>query len=248
VSRRVWIAGASYGIGAALARRLAEAGDEVIASARSKDKLEALATESGGRITAAPLDVTDRDAVLGLVERIEEDRGAIDLAILNAGSHHPVKARDFKAEELRALTELNLMGTAHGLEALMPRMIGRGAGHIAVVASVAGYRGLPTAAYYGATKAAVINMTEALRFDLTEAGVKLQLIDPGFVETPLTAKNDFPMPFIIKAEDAARRIEKGLLSSRFEIVFPRRMMVAMKLLRLLPYRLFFPLMARSTGK
>jgi NAD(P)-dependent dehydrogenase (short-subunit alcohol dehydrogenase family) len=245
---RVWITGASLGIGEALARRLAQDGADVIASARSADRLAALAAASGGRIVAEPLDVTDHAAVLAAVNRIEAERGPIDVAVLNAGSHQPVTAAEFTADGLRRLMELNVFGVASCLEALMPRMIARGRGRIAVVASVAGYRGLPTSAYYGATKAALINLAESLKFDLDRAGVTLQLIDPGFVRTPLTDKNDFPMPFLITAELAADRIAQGLKSGRFEIAFPSPFVLMLKLLRILPYALYFPLVGRGTRK
>jgi NAD(P)-dependent dehydrogenase (short-subunit alcohol dehydrogenase family) len=245
---RVWITGASMGIGEALARRLAQDGAQVIASARSADRLAAVAAASGGRIVAEPLDVTDHAAVLAAVERIEAERGPIDVAVLNAGSHQPVTAAEFTADGLRRLMELNVFGVASCLEALMPRMIARGRGRIAVVASVAGYRGLPTSAYYGATKAALINLAESLKFDLDRAGVTLQLIDPGFVRTPLTDKNDFPMPFLITAELAADRIAQGLKSGRFEIAFPSPFVLMLKLLRILPYALYFPLVGRGTWK
>jgi NAD(P)-dependent dehydrogenase (short-subunit alcohol dehydrogenase family) len=244
---RVWITGASMGIGEALALRLARDGAEVVASARSADKLAALAGSVGGRIVAWPLDITDHAAVRDAVARIEAERGPIDVAVLNAGTHRPVAAADFTAQGLRELMEINVMGTAACLEALMPRMIARGRGRIAVVASVAGYRGLPTSAYYGATKAALINLTESLKFDLDRAGVTIQLVDPGFVKTPLTDQNDFPMPFLIGADVAADRIAAGLRSSRFEIAFPRAFVAILKLLRLLPYRVYFPLVGRSTG-
>jgi short-subunit dehydrogenase len=245
-AERVWITGASMGIGEALARRLARDGAEVVASARSAEKLAALAAEDADLIVAWPLDITDHAAVREAVERIEAERGPIDVAVLNAGTHQPVSAAEFTAEGLRALMEINVMGTAACLEALMPRMIARGKGRIAVVASVAGYRGLPTSAYYGATKAALINLTESLKFDLDRAGVSIQLIDPGFVKTPLTDKNEFPMPFLITAELAAERIASGLRSRRFEIAFPRVFVMILKLLRLLPYALYFPLVGRGT--
>ena len=236
------------GIGEALARRLARDGAEVVASARSADRLAALATEGVGRIVPWPLDITDHAAVATAVARIEAERGPIDVAVLNAGTHRPVSAADFTAQGLRELMEINVMGTAACLEALMPRMIARGQGRIAVVASVAGYRGLPTSAYYGATKAALINLTESLKFDLDRAGVTIQLIDPGFVKTPLTDRNEFPMPFLISADVAADRIARGLRGKGFEIAFPRAFVWILKLLRLLPYRLYFPLVGRTTGK
>lgn len=245
----VWIVGASYGIGAALALRLARDGRRVIASARSTDKLALVAAQAeAGRVVPWPLDVTDRAAVRAAVPAIEAAHGPLAIAVLNAGTHQPVSAAEFTAEGLRRIVELNLFGVANALEAIMPAMISRGSGRIAVVASVAGYRGLPTAAYYGASKAAVINMVESLKFDLDRAGVTLQLVDPGFVETPLTAKNEFAMPFLISAEEAAERIARGLRGRSFEIAFPRRFVALMKLLRLLPYALYFPLVARGTRR
>lgn len=245
---RVWVVGASYGIGAALARHLASDGHEVWASARSADKLEAMARESGGRIHALPLDVTDKTSTQAAHEAIEAAGGPPDIVVLNAGSHQPVDARDFKAEELRRLIELNIMGVANGIEVVLPGMIARNRGRLAVVASVAGYSGLPTSAYYGCTKGGVINMVESLAFDLRKTGVKLQLINPGFVKTPLTDKNEFEMPFLVSAEDAAESIAKGLASNRFEIAFPRVFVLILKALRMLPYRLYFALVGRGTSK
>lgn len=248
MSERVWIVGASYGIGAALAERLAEDGKTVWASARSRDKLEALAAKHPDRLHALPLDVTDKDAVRAALAAIEAEAGPPDIVVLNAGSHHPVAAKDFKADELRKLIELNVMGVANGIEVVLPGMLERNAGRLAVVASVAGYAGLPTSAYYGCSKGGLINMIESLNFDLRRTGVKLQLVNPGFVKTPLTDKNDFAMPFLIPAEEAARMIARGLKSDRFEIAFPTAFVLILKLLRMLPYRLYFPLVGRSTGK
>ena len=238
----VWITGASSGIGRALALRLAGQGRLVVASARSADKLEALAAESeplSGGIVAWPLDVTDAEAVGQAVPAIEAAHGAIVQAVLNAGSHQPMAAREFSSAALRKLVELNVFGAAHCLEALMPRMLERRAGRIAVVASVAGYCGLPTAGAYALTKGGLIKLCEALRPELAEAGVVLQVVNPGFVKTPLTDRNDFDMPFLMEVEDAARAFAKGLESDRFEIVFPAAMHWSMRLLRFLPYGLFF---------
>lgn len=248
MAERVWIIGASYGIGRALALELAGRGDTVIASARSADKLVSLEEQGAGRIRAMPLDVTDHAAVQEAMAAIEAEHGGLDTAVLNAGTHRPTSARSFKASELRVLVELNLMGTANALEAVMPGMIRRRGGRIAIVASLVGYRGLPTAAYYGASKAALINMAESLRFDLEAAGVRLQLVNPGFVRTPLTDRNDFPMPFLISAEEAARHIARGLAGDRFEIPFPWQLVWMMKLARLLPYALYFPMVGRRTRR
>lgn len=245
---RVWIVGASYGIGAALAERLAEDGREVWASARSADKLEALAAKHPGRIHPLPLDVTDKPALAAALAAIEAAGGPPDTVVLNAGTHQPVAAKDFKAADLRKLLELNVMGVANGIEVVLPGMLARNAGRLAVVASVAGYAGLPTSAYYGCSKGGLINMIESLAFDLRRTGVKLQLINPGFVKTPLTDKNEFAMPFLVSAEEAARVIARGLGSDRFEIAFPTAFVLILKMLRLLPYRLYFPLVGRSTGQ
>ncbi len=243
--RIAWITGAGKGIGRALAQRLVADGWIVAASARTKADLENLAASCPeGTVFSFPLDVTDALATGRAVDAIEAELGLPDLAVLNAGTHMPMPVEAFSAKTLRALMEVNLMGTAHCLEALLPRFIPRNAGHVAVVGSLAGYRGLPTAAAYGATKAGVINMCEALKPELARHGVRLSLINPGFVETPLTDRNDFEMPFLVSAEKAVDYIARGLASSAFETAFPRRFAFIMKLLRVLPDRLFFAVTRR----
>ncbi len=242
-----WCTGAGRGIGGAVSLELARQGWRVAASARTQADLEALTHEAaaaGGEARGFPLDVTDESAVKATVAAIESDLGPIDVAILNAGTHIPMSAETFDSAAFRALVETNLMGTVHGLAALLPRFISRRRGHLVVVASVAGYRGLPTAAAYGATKAALINMCEALRPELERLGVRLTLVNPGFVRTPLTDRNPFPMPFLMEPEAAARRLVAALASRRFEVTFPRRFTWLMKALRLLPYGLFFRLTRR----
>jgi len=247
--KTAWITGASSGIGRALALALAREGVVVAASARSREALEALAAEAGnGRILPTPLDVADRAAVTAAAEAaVRVFRGPPDLAVLNAGTYLPMSADAFDAARFRTQVEVNLMGTVHMLEALLPAYLAAKKGHIAIVSSVAGYRGLPTGAAYGATKAALNNLAESLKYDLDRAGVKLQLVNPGFVKTPLTGKNDFKMPFLMPVEDAVARMIAGLRSSRFEITFPRRFTWQLKLLRLLPYRLYFAITRRRTG-
>jgi NAD(P)-dependent dehydrogenase (short-subunit alcohol dehydrogenase family) len=247
--RVVWITGAGKGIGRALAHRYAADGWTVAASARTEGDLLALQDDcASGTIRAFPLDITDSAAVDAAVTRIEEELGPIDLAILNAGNHRPLNANDFDIDVFRTLVETNLMGTVNCLAPLVPRLIERESGHIAVVASLAGYRGLPTAAAYGATKAGVINMCESLRPDLAQYNVRLSLINPGFVRTPLTDQNDFPMPFLISAEKAAEYVMQGLRRNAFETAFPWRFAVMMKALKILPDRLFFALTRRMIGK
>lgn len=238
----VWITGASSGIGRALALRIARDGWTVAATARSQDDLDTLADEAGpvtGRIVAFPGDVADDNAMRDLVARMEFELGPIDLAVLNAGTHQPVSALELEPGDFRKLIEINFLGTVNCLAALVPGMAARHSGQIALVGSVAGYCGLPTSAAYGASKAALINMAEALKPELDAAGIRLQLVNPGFVRTPLTDRNQFPMPFLMEVDDAAEAFWRGLQSNRFEIVFPRRLGWILKLMRLLPYPLFF---------
>lgn len=243
--RIAWVTGAGKGIGRALALRLADEGWLVAASARTEADLLKLAGERpDGRIHAFPCDVTDAGTVTATLERIEEGLGLPDLAVLNAGTHRPFGALDFDLAAFRDLVEVNLMGTVTCLDRLLPRFLARRSGQIAVVASLAGYRGLPSAAGYAASKAALIAMCEALKPELDRHGIRLTLINPGFVRTPLTDQNDFPMPFLISAEQAAEEILRGLRGRRFEIAFPRPFAWLMGLLRILPYPLFFALVRR----
>jgi NAD(P)-dependent dehydrogenase (short-subunit alcohol dehydrogenase family) len=243
--RVVWITGAGKGIGRALAKRMALDGWIVAASARTETDLLSLVEECpGGNVHAFPLDVTDASASEGVLAQIEAELGTPDMAVFNAGTHIPVSADTFSADVFRKMVDTNLMGTVNGLAYVLPRFIKRKSGHIAVVASVAGYRGLPTSAAYGATKAALINMCEALKPELDRHNVRISVINPGFVETPLTDKNKFPMPFLITAGEAAECIVRGINGSAFEIAFPGRFAFLMKVLRILPDRLFFAVARR----
>ena len=236
----VWITGASSGLGRALALKMAAEGWRVAASARNQDQLQAvaaLASAFPGRIEAFPLDVTDRTAVQATVARILEDLGPPDVVVLNAGTHKPTPVAKLAADDFRLLVELNLMGTLHCLEAILPPLRQRRAGKIAIVASLAGYVGLPLAGAYGMTKAGLINLAEALQPELRAEGVALQIVNPGFVRTPLTDRNPFHMPFLMEVEAAAEAFYRGLQSDGFEIVFPRRFAYLLKLLRTLPYPL-----------
>lgn len=234
-----WITGAGTGIGRALAHRMAIEGWTVAVSARTRADLESLAAERPDRIRVYPLDVTDEDAVNRIAASIEAELGTIDLAIFNAGTYHRTSATTFDRAKFGAMFDLNVMGTVNCLGAVIPTMIARRGGHIAVVASVSGYVGLPGASGYGATKAALINMCESLQPELEAEGVRLQLINPGFVKTPLTDKNDFPMPFLIDVDAAVDHIVAGLKSSSFEIAFPWQMALLIKMLRNVPHWLKF---------
>lgn len=235
--RTAWITGASTGLGRAMAIRMASEGWQIAASARGQAKLQDLALTSGdlpGKIHIFPLDVTDQAAVTSTWRAIEGQLGTVSQVVLNAGSHRPVQVESLSSEDFVALINLNLLGTVHCLEAALPSMLQRGAGRIAVVASLAGYRGLPTAAAYGMTKAGLINMAESLHPELKQKGIVMQIVNPGFVETPLTAKNDFAMPFLMTSEAAAEAFYRGLQSDRFEITFPWSFAAMMKLYRCMP--------------
>jgi short-subunit dehydrogenase len=240
-----WITGASTGIGAATAKKLASEGWQVMATARSKDKLESMAAESAGKIHACPCDVTDPQAVSETVKQIEEGHGSIDLAILNAGTYVPETAQSFTAENFDAHMKLNVSGVAYCLEAVLPGMLQRDAGHIAFVASVAGYRGLPRAMSYSPSKAAVIKLAESLAIECIGTGIKVQVVNPGFIKTPLTDKNDFYMPMLMDVDVAAGKLAKGLKARRFEIIFPWAFAMFLKVIGLLPDRLYFRLVANT---
>lgn len=241
MTKIAWITGASSGIGKALAERLLRDGYRVAVSARSADALAELASNHPGKIGVYPLDVTDPAAVKQVFAAVESEMGQVDLAVFAAGSYTRDYAKDFDSARTRQMFELNVLGTASCLETVMPAMTARRSGHIAVVASVSGYVGLPGAATYGATKAALNVMCEALYPELERSGVKITIINPGFVDTPLTKKNDFPMPFLVSSEEAADTIAKGLAKGKFEIIFPWKMAVAIRLLHALPHSLRFAL-------
>lgn len=244
-----WVTGASSGIGRDVALKLAKQGFNVVVTARDHERLVELQheTEGPGKIIVLDGDVTDPRDMERILAAIEYEHGPMALAILNAGVFLPVHGEDLHREDFEKTFAVNLHGTVNCLLPAIRHMRAQGHGQIAIVSSVTGYGGLPTSAAYGATKAALTNMAESLKFDLDKAGIRIQLINPGFVDTPATRKNDFPMPALIGAEKAAERIVTGLRSSAFEISFPRRFTYVLKLLKLLPYRLYFPLVNIVTG-
>lgn len=242
----IWIAGASTGIGAALAKQYAKQGHTVFASARSEDKLIALTQQANtmaGEIISIPCDVTDNESVLNAVQKISSTR-PIDIAILNAGYYEPIELENLTLTHFLNTYDVNLHGVVRCLLAVLVGMQDRKQGQIAIVSSVSGYTGLPRAAAYGSSKAALINLAESLQPECKAVGVDIRLISPGFVKSPLTDKNSFKMPFILEADDAASRIIKGLNSQSFEIHFPKRFTWWLKLLQFLPYKLYLKLAAK----
>lgn len=241
-----WITGASSGIGRETARQLIAEGWTVYGTARSEAALEMLAAETGGRFRPAPGDVTDTDGMAAVVREVEAGGRPIALAILNAGVWRPVTGEGLAVAPFAESIAVNLCGVVNGLVPVADTMAGRRRGQVVIVSSVAGYGGLPTSAAYGATKAGLTNLAECLRLDLDSFGILVQVVHPGFVETPATDANPFPMPFIMKVDDAARRLCAGLKRDRFEIAFPRRFVYALKLLNILPYRAYFALVRAAT--
>lgn len=230
----VWITGASSGLGAALVREYRDHGYRVIATARPSERLDRLVAEDATRVRARPADVTDRDALRALVEQICAAGELPTLSILNAGTYAPMGAADLDGEACRSLFALNVFSVIDTFEMLLPALRAQGHGRIAVVGSVAADIGLPYAGPYAASKAALVRLCQSLRPELERDGIGLSLIEPGFVRTPLTAKNDFPMPFMVEAPAAARFIRRRLASGARTIRFPLAMSLLMRLLAALP--------------
>ena len=243
--QRVWLVGASTGIGRALAEHLHALGAQVIVSARQQAALQDFVQQHPGSL-ALPLDVTDAAAVRAAAEAALV-AGPFDLVCYCAGYYKPMRATELDLPELLRHHEVNTVGALYLLDAVLPSLLARGRGHLSLVSSVAGYRGLPQSLAYGPTKAALINLAETLYLDLQPKGLGVSVINPGFVETPLTAQNEFHMPALISPAQAAQAIVRGWSRGEFEIDFPKRFTRVLRLLRLLPYRLYFAVVRRATG-
>ena len=247
--RRAWLVGASSGIGRATASALHARGAQVVVSARSAAALQTFTAQHPGS-QAVALDVTDRAAVqVAATELLAQ--GPLDLVCYCAGTYQPLRATAFDLDVMLHHQQVNVNGALHVLGAVLPALLqaaqtGR-PGHISLVASVAGFRALPQGLAYGPTKAALIHLAEALYLDLHDQGIGVSVVNPGFVETPLTATNAFKMPALITPEAAARAMLRGWESGTFDIHYPKRFTLVLKLLRLLPYGLYFPAVRRLTG-
>ena len=244
--RRVWVIGASAGMGAAFAAALLQRGARVAVSARSQGALqEWVANNSPGRSLALVLDVRDLRQIKSASDTLIEAWGGYDLVVYCAGSYAPQRAWDFQLDTVRDLFAINVEGVYACLSIVIPQLLTQRSGGVGIVGSVAAYSGLPKSLVYGPTKAALLNLCESLYLDLAPKGIGVYAISPGFVRTRLTDQNDFAMPALMEPEDAAAAMIKGFERGEFEIHFPKRFSWFMKLLRHLPYQLFFPLAGRA---
>lgn len=248
--RVAWLVGASTGIGRATAEKLHALGARVVVSARGSAALEDFAARHPGA-QAIPVDVTDRTAMRDATGRIVEAHGRLDMVLFCAGTYAPMRATAFDLDVALRHEQVNYVGALHLLDAVLPQLLaqaGRGqGGHLSLVSSVAGYRGLPNALAYGPTKAALINLAEVLYLDLSTRGLGVSLVNPGFVETPLTAQNEFRMPALLTPEQAADEIVRGWARGHFEIHFPKRFTMWLKALQFLGAAPYFAAVRRSTG-
>ncbi|MBE7942206.1 MULTISPECIES: SDR family NAD(P)-dependent oxidoreductase [Ramlibacter] len=243
--RRAWIVGASTGIGRAVAALLHERGAQVTVSARDEAALAAFAAAHPGA-RALRVDVTDAARMREAWDEVARE-GTPDLVLYCAGYYKPTQALAFDLAEMLRHDAVNYGGALHLLDACLPALVREGRGHLSLVSSVAGYRGLPRSLGYGPTKAALSNLAQALYLDLHPRGIGISLVSPGFVATPLTAQNEFRMPALITPEEAAQAMLDGWARGLFELHFPRRFTWVMKALSLLPFRLYQRLVRSATG-
>ncbi len=244
--RVVWLVGASTGIGRATAALLHERGARVVVSARNATALQAFERARPGSL-ALPFDATDSTAFVQATHQVQERFGRIDLVLYCAGYYKAMRATQFDLDEALHHQEVNYVGALNMLHAVLPVLLRQRAGHLSLVSSVAGYRGLPNSLAYGPTKAALINLAQTLYMDLHPVGLGASVINPGFVETPLTAQNEFSMPALLTPEQAAQAILKGWAQGRFEIHFPKRFTLWLKALTHLSDAMYFRAIRRSTG-
>ena len=243
--RSVWLIGASSGIGLATAKALHAAGARVVVSARNAELLQQFVDAHPGA-QAVVLDVADTAAIATAARYVKTQQG-LDVVMYCAGYYQAMRAADFSLTEMLRHLDINYTGALRVLDAVLPELLPQQRGHISFISSVAGFRGLPRSMAYGPTKAALINLAEALYYDVSPHGIGVSLINPGFVETPLVANNDFPMPALITPEKAAAEILSGWRKGQFHIHFPKRFTRMLLLMRLLPYRWYFALVRRGTG-
>ena len=244
--KSIWITGASSGIGKALALKFAKEGWQVAASARREDLLKKIA-ESNENISSFPLDVTESEKCKEIFEQIKNKLQNIDICFFSTGTWDPKKEKEIDINQMKKVMNVNFFGTLNCIKAVEKYFREKKSGHISIVSSIAGYRGLPNSTGYGASKAALNNLAESLYFDFGRNNVRVSLVSPGFIKTQMTDKNDFKMPFLKTAEYAADKIYKGLINgSSFEIDFPKELTLILKFLKILPDSLYFKIIKKLT--
>ena len=244
----IWITGASSGIGKALAIKFAENGWIVAASARRENLLNEL-KQINQNIYPFPLDVTEIENCKTIAKKILEQFKNIDICVFGTGMHDPKSEKTFNLKKIREIMEVNYFGTMNSINSIYEYFSEKKSGQISIISSVAGYRGLPAAGAYCASKAALTSFTESLNFDMLKKNVRVSLISPGFIKTPMTDQNDFPMPMIKSPEFAANEIYKGLtIKKTFEIHFPKAFTYFLKFLQILPSSMYFKLVAKGMKK
>ena len=245
--KKVWITGASSGIGKALAEKFASEGWVVAISARRKEILGEMSNHKN--IFSYPLDVTNQDQVKTSFEKIIKDFKGLDLCVFSSGTYDPKLEQEINVKQNKFVMETNFFGVLYCINAVENYFKNKQAGHISIVSSIAAYRGLPNSSGYGPSKAALTNLTESLYFDFKKYNVRISLVSPGFIKTPLTDKNEFPMPFIKSPEFAAEKMFNGLTKSKaFEIHFPKALTVLLKILRVLPYKIYLFLVDKGVKR
>tara|TARA_B100001093_G_scaffold492001_1_gene532653 strand:+ start:493 stop:1245 length:753 start_codon:yes stop_codon:yes gene_type:complete len=235
--KKIWVTGASSGIGKALAEKFASEGWMVAVSARRKEILNEMANNKN--ISSYPLDVTNHSQISEVFQKIINDFGELDLCVFSSGTYDPKLEQEINIKQNKFVMETNFFGVLYCIKSVEKYFKDKKDGHISIVSSVAAYRGLPNSSGYGPSKAALTNLTESLYFDFKKYNVRISLVSPGFIKTPLTDKNEFPMPFIKSPEFAAEKMFNGLTNNNvFEIHFPKQLTLILKFLRVLPYKIY----------
>ena len=246
MKKTIWITGGSTGIGKALAIRFANEGWNVAISARRENLLKEL-SDRYENISPFPLDVTDKENCKNIFNQVKEKFGEIDICFFSTGTWDPKKEKDIDVEQIENVFKINFFGTVNSIKAVEEYYKNRNEGTIAIVSSIAGYRGLPNSTGYGPSKSALNNLAESLYFDFGRHNVRVCLVSPGFIKTPMTDKNDFKMPFLKTPEFAADKIYDGLINRKsFEIHFPKELTLTLKFFSILPYKLYFYLVKKLT--
>jgi len=244
----IWITGASSGIGRALALKFANEGWVVAASARRENLLQEL-SKVNKNIYSFPLDVTDIEQCKNIFKNIIEKFKNVEISIFSTGMHDPKSEKEFNLDKIRKIMEVNYFGTMNSINSVYDYYSNKKSGQISIVSSVAGYRGLPAAGAYCASKSALTSFAESLNFEMKKKNVRVSLVSPGFIKTPMTDHNDFPMPMIRSPEFAAEEIYKGLVKKKcFEIHFPKVFTIMMKILSILPRSIYFAIVERGMKK